>query len=452
MTLFGKSPRIRPTRSNLRSRQGRRGQGLVEFALILPVVALLLLITLDFGRMFMSYITLTNETRIAANYGATNPGAFTGTPNTAVYDALLARESVDLCPLEPDAGGHNPPLPTFPSGTGLSGVSVATLSCRFSFLTPLIGNVFGGALTVSAKSEYPIRTGAIANIGGTTVLPPPGSPISAFVFTNVTGGTIDGSGNVSGPGPITVNVINQSQFGQSYDWNWGDGSVDDVTFTPPAHQFTSGTHTVKLTVANTVNPSGVFSTRTITVTPVSSQPPSAGFFGFAVAPFPQFISGGGSSGTPIQGNITSSQPLVVDFTNQSTNGATAYSWDFGDGSAASVGVNPSHQYSQLGVFSVTLTVTAPTGGTPFTRTNYITTGCLVPNFANTHTDAAQATWSSYQFTGTITYTNTNKNTSSTTPPNGNPKINSQDLPGGGFVVPTQVGASWVCNNNIELKY
>src|SRR4051794_31918390 len=93
-----------------RPRSGRRGQGLVEFALILPVVVLLLLITLDFGRVFMSYLTLTNETRIAANYGATNPGAFTGTPNTTVYDALLARETTAFnCALQADAAGHNPP-------------------------------------------------------------------------------------------------------------------------------------------------------------------------------------------------------------------------------------------------------------------------------------------------------------------------------------------------------
>ena len=80
----------------LHRRQRSRGQGIVEFALILPVLILMLLITLDFGRLFMSYITLTNTTRVAANYGSVNPGMFTGTPNTTTYNAIVARESAGL--------------------------------------------------------------------------------------------------------------------------------------------------------------------------------------------------------------------------------------------------------------------------------------------------------------------------------------------------------------------
>ena len=44
----------------------------------------------------MSYMTLTNTTRVAANYGTVNPGTFTGTPNTTTYDAIVARESAGL--------------------------------------------------------------------------------------------------------------------------------------------------------------------------------------------------------------------------------------------------------------------------------------------------------------------------------------------------------------------
>ena len=75
----------------LHRRQRSRGQGIVEFALILPVLILMLLITLDFGRLFIDYITLTNTTRVAANYGSVNPGMFTGTPNTTTYNAIVAQ-------------------------------------------------------------------------------------------------------------------------------------------------------------------------------------------------------------------------------------------------------------------------------------------------------------------------------------------------------------------------
>jgi PKD repeat protein len=436
-------------RLGVRPERGWRGQGLVEFALVLPVIMLLLLITLDFGRLFMSYITLTNETRIAANYGATNPGAFTGTPNTTTYDALVGRETAGLnCALQPDPA--NPPIPTYPNGTGLSGTSVATMTCKFSFITPFMTDFFGGPLAVTARAEYPIRTGAVANISGTTTLPPPGSPIAAFVFTSVTGGTIDGSGDVSGPGPITVNVTNNSQNAQTWEWDWGDGSPHEFTSIPIAHQFTTSA-TVKLTVTNTVG--SAFTTRHVTVTPVATQPPVAGFYGTPNANPPAYTAGGGSAGVAITGSIRNGVPLVVSFTNQSTNGATDFSWDFGDGSVPSVGVTPSHQYSTLGVFSVTLTVTAPTGGTPFTRNAYVTTGCLVPNFANTQTSNAQAAWDAAGFSGTIYYTSNNPNGGVTNPPSPSQNITSQSpMSGGTFVPATKVGSSWVCAGDIHLRW
>ena len=101
-------------------RHRSRGQSFVEFALVAPVLLLLLLITLDFGRLFMSYVTLNNVVRVAANFGALNPSNFTGTPNTTSYDAIVNRESAGLsCPIVADGGGNNPPVPTFPTGSGL---------------------------------------------------------------------------------------------------------------------------------------------------------------------------------------------------------------------------------------------------------------------------------------------------------------------------------------------
>ena len=90
----------------LHRRQRSRGQGIVEFALILPVLILMLLITLDFGRLFMSYVALTNTTRVAANYGSVDPGMFTGTPNTTTYNAIVAQREhgAELCPADPTPG------------------------------------------------------------------------------------------------------------------------------------------------------------------------------------------------------------------------------------------------------------------------------------------------------------------------------------------------------------
>lgn len=61
---------------------------------------------------------------------------------------------------------------------------------------------------------------------------------------------------------------------------------------------------------------------------------------------------------PVSGQI----PLDVDFTNNST-GATAYVWDFGDGTATDVTFEPSHTYSDFGLLTVTLAVTGAAGCT-----------------------------------------------------------------------------------------
>ena len=47
-----------------------RGQGLVEFAITIPVLLLILLIVIDAGRLFYGYVALQNASRVAASYAA----------------------------------------------------------------------------------------------------------------------------------------------------------------------------------------------------------------------------------------------------------------------------------------------------------------------------------------------------------------------------------------------
>ena len=51
---------------------GPRGQAVTEFALVLPVMLLFLLLTVDFGRLFFSYIAVNNAAREATYYAATH--------------------------------------------------------------------------------------------------------------------------------------------------------------------------------------------------------------------------------------------------------------------------------------------------------------------------------------------------------------------------------------------
>jgi len=74
----------------------------------------------------------------------------------------------------------------------------------------------------------------------------------------------------------------------------------------------------------------------------------------------------GFSAAPLSGTV----PLTVTFSNESTN-ATDYVWTFGDNITGTV-INPTHTYTQAGVYTVSLTATGPGGSSLITATNYIT--------------------------------------------------------------------------------
>jgi Flp pilus assembly protein TadG len=67
MAMAGNRPRFR------RGDDTRSGQGIVELALALPLLLLLMLGTIDIGRVFFDYVQLRNAVREGAGYGARVP-------------------------------------------------------------------------------------------------------------------------------------------------------------------------------------------------------------------------------------------------------------------------------------------------------------------------------------------------------------------------------------------
>jgi len=126
----------------------------------------------------------------------------------------------------------------------------------------------------------------------------------------------------------------------------------------PSHTYTSnGTYTVALTATNSAG------SNTLTRT--------------------NFISVGSGAGTPVAnftGTPTSgTAPLIVTFTDRSTNTPTSWSWDFGDGSSVnSTMQNPVRTYSSVGTYTVSLTATNSAGSNTTTRTSYITVSSESP--------------------------------------------------------------------------
>jgi TadE-like protein len=146
------------------------GQAIVELALILPVVLLLMLMSLDLGRVFLAAVTLNNTARVGARYAAANPG---GTWDQAAYLAQINGEWKDI-----DCVKQAPvPNPSY-SGRAIGNSVSVTLQCRFQILTPIIGDVIGGTILLNSTAVIPV-TSCDATPGGAAVclavatFPPP---------------------------------------------------------------------------------------------------------------------------------------------------------------------------------------------------------------------------------------------------------------------------------------
>ena len=66
----GPAPRLAPVPSR---RQHSRGQSIVEFALVFPIMMLLLAGAIDLGRAFYAYIAVENAAKEGAFFGSRSP-------------------------------------------------------------------------------------------------------------------------------------------------------------------------------------------------------------------------------------------------------------------------------------------------------------------------------------------------------------------------------------------
>ncbi|MEO5966071.1 MAG: PKD domain-containing protein, partial [Candidatus Limnocylindrales bacterium] len=309
------APKARPTARSHRS----RGQSLVEFALILPVLLLIVLGGIDFGRVFLGWVALNNTARIAANYAASNASLMNAGNAAALtsYNRLVQQDATTT-----NCKPANPiPPPTFSPNAGVGSDATVRLSCQFDILTPILSSFLGGRVTVSASAIFPVRTGIIANVpvGGGA------NPVAAFNVSPQTG-----------IAPLTVTFSNQSTGNPTtYAWDYeSDGVIDSSVQNPPVHIYSvPGVYTATLTVSNGLATTSA--TRTITVT----TPPGP-IANFTLTP---------SSGTA---------PLSVTFTNTSTGTITTYAWDLdGNGTIDDNLLSPPSKTYAAGTWNVTLTVT-----------------------------------------------------------------------------------------------
>jgi len=172
----------------------------------------------------------------------------------------------------------------------------------------------------------------------------------------------------SGCAPLTVDFTDQSTGEiDTWDWDFGDGSAHSSAQNPSHTYNNAGDYTVSLTITGSCG---------------SDTKTKTNYIGVEETPGADFV------GEPTSGNA----PLTVNFTDQSTNHPTSWSWDFGDG-GSSTEQNPSHQYADPGTYTVSLTAGNGCGSDTETKTDYITV--TQPSQNVMHVNAVEVTKESW---------------------------------------------------------
>jgi Flp pilus assembly protein TadG len=231
----------------------------VELALLLPVMMLLFAGTIDLGRVFYSQITIENAAKEGALEAARNPLSFDNTKpcdkDTNRILCLVLNEAkgslYEITPSDVTVTCSPSPCPTDPAFGDTVTVSVAG---HFTLVTPLLAQIVGPTVTMSATSVAQLGIEPDPGLGPTPTPSPSPSPeptpdpdatpeptpdpdatpepTPVCVVPDVSGSiqVSPSSGRSEKPGPATVfaftapTVTAQPGCAITYTWSFGDGA------------------------------------------------------------------------------------------------------------------------------------------------------------------------------------------------------------------------------------
>ncbi|MGE5653202.1 MAG: TadE/TadG family type IV pilus assembly protein [Bacillota bacterium] len=121
-------------------RRDRRGQAIVEMALVLPIFILLVMGIIDFGRLYNAQISITHASREGAREAAV------GTIDSQVFTlnkgaATCLKTDLVMVSIKPD-----------PSGRRKGDPIIVSVSYRLELITPVIGAMLGGTRDLSVST------------------------------------------------------------------------------------------------------------------------------------------------------------------------------------------------------------------------------------------------------------------------------------------------------------
>jgi hypothetical protein len=185
-----------------------RGQAMVEFALILPLLILLLVMAIDFGRVFFGWIALQNATRIAADTASQRANAWPSADGNLEQEWRLDYEHFITQDLQaanctyptphpdPVFTNVNPGTPYDQGDHDFGDLVTVSLECDFSLITPLAEAVFGGPIHLAAEATFAINGLVVVGVPDPPTAPP--EPCVAPVADFDTVPAPSGGGRVNG--------------------------------------------------------------------------------------------------------------------------------------------------------------------------------------------------------------------------------------------------------------
>ena len=349
------------------------------------------------------------------NYTCTVTNTLTSCPTTTIY-AVTANTTVPVISIS------NTQTITCANPTAVISTTVVP-AVTYTWTGTLVSGQGTGAVTVNQAGNYSVTVtsaNGCTNTAMAQIIPGGVLPVATITATSTnsiitcqnptvsllanvtppatysytwTGGGNNATNNVTTSGMYTVSVLN-SVTGCSTIATYSVGSNTAIPSLPTTNTtIACGSNSVNVNVnSNAASPSYTWTTIVGSIVSGSgSANMVAGSAGQYFVGVLDNANGCVNTGTvtvtssninvaftanPTSGNA----PLAVGFTNQSTTGAT-YSWNFGDNSATSSAINPSHTYNSTGTYTAVLTATlgACTGQFGVTIEVFETATVIVPN-------------------------------------------------------------------------
>lgn len=127
------------------------GQSLVEFALIIPLFAVLLFALLDFGRVIYTQNTVEEAAREASRTGTIEAVAASWKYSLIRNAAIGSAVGLGLTTANVSGAGCADCF--YPDGAVSGEVVVVTVNDQVNLLTPILSQVLGGSWNVTATSR-----------------------------------------------------------------------------------------------------------------------------------------------------------------------------------------------------------------------------------------------------------------------------------------------------------